>query len=99
MTAPRLHVLPEGPTKYLTVDVKTLQENQRLHREVRGGFSMGKPPCWIQIEDDKQNKINCWDVTFVANKPGDFGIMKYGHPRICGAMVYVETTAELEYLA
>lgn len=99
MSTPTLHVIPAGPIKYLTVDVKTLQANQRLHAEARARMTQGKPPCWIQIGDDKQNKINCWDVTFVADKPGTFGIMKYGHPRICGAMVYVETTAELEYLA
>lgn len=87
------HVIPAGEIKYLTVDVKALQANQRLHRE-NFGRDLGKeiPPCWIQVGGDKQNKINCWNVTFLG--PGK---MIYGHPRICGAMVYVETTAELEY--
>lgn len=86
------HVIPAGVVKYLTVDVKTLQANQRLHKEAMGNTSIGNPPCWIQVGDDKQNKINCWNVTFLG--PGK---MIYGHPRICGAMVYVETDAELEY--
>ncbi len=87
-----IHRIPAGEVKYLTVDVKTLQQNQRLHKEAMGGISTGNPPCWIQVGGDKQNKINCWHVTFLG--PGK---MVYGHPRLCGAMVYVETTAELEY--
>ncbi len=86
------HTIPEGGVKYLTVDVKTLQANQRLHRAAMGKTTKGAPPCWIQVGDDKQNKINCYNVAFLG--PGK---MIYGHPRICGAMVYVETTAELEY--
>lgn len=90
-----IHHLPAGPVKYLTVDKEALQTNQRLHRE-SFGQDTGKevPPCWIQVGDDKQNKINCWDITLLG---AGRTRMIYGHPRVCGAMVYVETTAELEY--
>jgi len=88
------HTIPEGGIKYLTVDVKTLHANQLLHKQAMGKRTEGNPPCWIQVGDDKQNKINCWHVTFLG--PGK---MVYGHPNICGAMVYVETTAALEYEA
>jgi hypothetical protein len=88
-----IHRIPAGEIKYLTVDKKALETNQRLHRE-NFGRDTGKeiPPCWIQVGDDKQNKINCWRVGIQGPS-----IMVYGHPRVCGAMVYVETTAELEY--
>jgi len=76
--------------------VKTLQANQRLHRAAMGNISIGNPPCWIQVGGDKQNKINCWDVTWHMNT-GTYATMRYGHPSVCGAMVYVETDAELEY--
>jgi len=86
------HTMPAGEVKYRTVDVKTLQANQRLHKEAMGGVSTGNPPCWIQVGGDKQNKINCWRI--IIHGPS---VMVYGHPRLCGAMVYMETTAELEY--
>ncbi len=92
------HVIPAGGIKYLTVDVKTLQANQKLHRAAMGNISIGKPPCWIQLGDDKQNRINCWHVYWRMDG-GTYAKMQYGHPRICGAMVYVETDAELEYEA
>ena len=86
------HTIPEGGVKYLTVDVKTLQANQLEHKVAMGKATRGDPPCWIQVGDDKQNKINCWYV--LLHGPSK---MIYGHPSLCGAMVYVETTAELEY--
>ncbi len=89
------HTIPEGEIKYLTVDVKALHKNQLLARKnYCQDTGEELPPCWIQVGDDKQNKINCWHVTFKG--PGK---LVYGHPRLCGAMMYVETTAELEYEA
>lgn len=89
-------VIPAGEVKYLTVDVTTLRANQALHRQSPAqDTGQEKPPCWVQIGDDKQNKINCWNIYW--NMTGDrYAKMIYGHPRICGAMVYVETDAELE---
>lgn len=86
------HRIPAGEMKYLTVDVKTLQANQRLHKEAMGGVSIGNPPCWIQVGGDKQNKINCWHIEIFGRSE-----MVYGHPKLCGAMVYIKTSAELEY--
>ena len=86
------YTIPAGEVKYLTVDVKTLHANQLLHKQDPGGDTRGKGAVWIQVGGDKQNRINCYSVIF--HGPGK---MVYGHPRLCGAMVYVETAAELEY--
>lgn len=93
MNAWTRHVIPEGPVKYLTVDKNSLAANQLLSRQNFGRDTGAEiAPCWIQVGDDKQNKINCWHVIF--NGPGAF---EYGHPRLCGAQMYLKTTAELEY--
>jgi len=87
------HTIPAGEIKYMTVDVKALQANQKLARKnycADTGEEIA--PCWIQVGGDKQNKINCWRVIICGPS-----VMVYGHPRICGAQMYVETTAELEY--
>jgi hypothetical protein len=85
-------VLPAGDTYYLTVDKNTLGVNQRLLREHGVNYHDKQvPPCWVQVNDDKQNKINCWHVEW--DGPSKF---VYGDPHICGAMMYLETTAELE---
>ena len=85
--------IPAGEVKYLTVDVKALQENQRLCRENFGKDTGNDiPVCWIQVGGDKQNKINCWHIEIFGRSE-----MVYGHPRLCGAMVYIKTSAELEY--
>jgi hypothetical protein len=93
---PVRHTIPAGEVKYLTVDVKTLQANQREHKTAMGRLTKGQPPCWIQVGDDKQNKINCFHI-YWKMEGGSYAKMQYGHPSICGAMVYVETDAELEY--
>jgi hypothetical protein len=88
-----LKILPAGPIYRLTVDVKTIQHNQRMLRERRaqGDYQdHERPPCWVQVDDDKQNKINCWEVQW--DGPSYF---KYGEPHICGASMWLETTAEL----
>lgn len=84
-------VLPEGDIYYLTVDRKTLQENQANFRKNKNTRE-DKPPIWIQINDDKQNRINCWHVIIRGASE-----MVYGPPNICGAMVYMQTESELEY--
>lgn len=82
--------IPEGELKYLTVDTKALRENQAFHSRKHG--TGPRPPCWVQIGDDKQHKINCWNIVWDGHSA-----MRYGHPRICGAMVYLETRAALTY--
>jgi len=87
------HVLPEGPIKYLTVDKKSLAANQLLHRQHFGAETGNElMPCWIQVGDDKQNKINCWHVVWDGRSE-----FEYGEPALCGAQMYLKTTAELEY--
>lgn len=90
-----LKTISGNEVKYLTVDRKTLAANQASYSNSkggRGGKYEPKPPCWIQVGDDKQNKINAWEV-FVHG----VSCMRYGPPEVCGAMVYVETHAELSY--
>lgn len=90
-----IKIIPAGPVKYLTVDVKTLRENQASYSNStggRGGRYEPKPPLWIQVGDDKQNKINCWHIVIRG-----VSAMVYGPPEDCGAMVYMMTSAEIEY--
>ena len=89
-----MKILPAGETYRLTVDTKVLRENQEAHRryyKTPGAYEKHqKPPCWVQVNEDKQNKINCWHVEW--DGPSKF---IYGDPHVCGAMMYLETTAEL----
>lgn len=79
-----MKTIPAGKRKWITIDRATLYDNQRLGRRL--------PVIWISIEGDEENRLSASRIDI----KGESSVV-YGDPRTCGALVWVETTAELEY--